>query len=61
MIEVNNLENKKTSIEANIEKMYKLNGTEKQEINPHQLMISDKDNNLIEIDIIISDNNKITN
>lgn len=61
MIEVNYLENKKTSIEANIEKMYKLNGIEKQEIDPHELMISDKDNNLIELDIIISDKNRIAN
>lgn len=61
MIEVNYLENKKNSIEANIEKMYKLNGTEKNEIDPFELIITDNDSNLIEVDIIISNNFKIAN
>lgn len=53
-MEANYLENRKTSIETHIEKMYKSSGTEKQEIDSYELMITEKDSNLIELDIIIS-------
>ncbi|KZL90322.1 hypothetical protein [Clostridium magnum] len=40
-------------IEVVIKNMYKLKGTEIEEINNSELIISEEDNSLIEIDIII--------
>lgn len=52
---MNHLENlTKTSVEAVIGKIYKVNGHEKQEIDPKELLITEKDSNVIDIDIIIN-------
>lgn len=55
-----NLTNKLTNdfnynapIEVVIKNMYKLKGTEIEEINNNELIISEKDSSLIEVDIII--------
>lgn len=45
--------NYNTSIEVDIKNMYKLKGTEIEEINNSELIISEEDNSLIELDIII--------
>lgn len=52
--DIDNKKNFKVSVEAVIEKMYKLNGTERQEIDCNQLVLEEEAPNLIELDIIIS-------
>ncbi|MTK11706.1 MAG: hypothetical protein F8N39_06325 [Clostridiaceae bacterium] len=51
--ESTNTFNYKAPIEAVIKNIYKLKGTEIEEINNNELIISEEDNSLIELDIII--------
>lgn len=42
------------SVEVLIEKIYKLNGTERKEVNCNELVLTKEDSNLIELDIVIN-------